>query len=95
MAEETEAARKLRLSRERRMAIEKSIKDGTFGNTAPAAAAKPAAAPAARATPQQLGTGAAARAGSAISGRQRQVDNAVEEAERGPSLSTAKRPRAY
>lgn len=78
-------------ARDRRLAIEKAIKDGTFGKTP---AEKPAPKPAA-VKPGPLGAGAAQKAGNAMSGRQRQIDRAVEEAERGTSLSSAKRPRSY
>jgi hypothetical protein len=41
-----------------------------------------------------LGSGSAEEASKRISGRQRQIDKAVEEAERG-SLASARRPRSY
>jgi len=80
---------KTRAARERREAIERSIANGTFGKTpTPPVAARP------KPGDVPLGTGMADKAKTVISGRQRQVDDAVEAAERG-TLSSAKRPRAY
>lgn len=78
-------------ARARRLAIEAAIKNGTFGKDAtpkPSAPAKP--------NPKDvpIGSGMAQGASNRISGRQRQIDNAVEQAEKG-TLSSARRPRAY
>lgn len=92
MADETEAERKLRVLRERRQALEASIRDGSFGKTQPAKPAPAAprmSAPSPRDVP--MGNGSIGRARNAIAGRAQSVDDAVEAAQKG-SLSGARRP---
>lgn len=87
MADSDDQARR---ARERREAIERAIANGTFGQTKKPPASAPRTSP--RDVP--LGSGSAGQAKRAVGGRQRQIDNAVEQAERG-SLSNARRPRSY